>query len=114
MVVIPAPVLSPRCSTIFAANGIEVCTQPVALHKTSTWRRFWGVASGLSGNAAIIAEMSEGLANCFCGQPWLNPPLNPSAGQDCGAGDCCANRRLHIKPLHTATLTFVMIVRLLF
>src|SRR5579863_1614532 len=81
MVVIQAPVLSPRYSTIFAASGIEVCTQPTARARTSTWRRLCGATKGLSGNAAIIAEMSAGLANCFCGQPWLNPPLNPSGGQ---------------------------------
>src|SRR5215471_6925031 len=28
--------------------------------------------------------MSEGFANCFCGQPRVNPPLNPSAGQSGG------------------------------
>src|SRR5262249_40772729 len=37
--------------------------------------------------------MSEGFANCFCGQPRVNPPLNPSAGQSRGwarAGVCGA------------------------
>jgi hypothetical protein len=61
----------------------------------------------LSGNAAIIPEMSEGLANCFCGQPWLKPPLNPSAGHGLGAGACCANSRLLVKPIHTATLDLI-------
>src|SRR5450432_3506635 len=40
-----------------------------------------------------MAEMSAGLANCLCGQPWLKPPLNPSAGQFAGfavASACCA------------------------
>src|SRR5580658_8461810 len=40
-----------------------------------------------------MAEMSDGLANCFCGQPRLKPPLNPSAGQAAdfaGAAPCCA------------------------
>ena len=31
-----------------------------------------------------MAEMSAGLANCFCGHPRLKPPLNPSAGQFAG------------------------------
>src|ERR1022692_1931191 len=31
-----------------------------------------------------MAEMSAGLANCFCGQPPVKPPLNPSAGQFAG------------------------------
>ena len=56
-------------------SGMEVCTQPVALHKTRTCRRLCGAASGLSGKAAIMAEMSEGLANCLCGQPRVNPPV---------------------------------------
>src|ERR1700691_366246 len=40
-----------------------------------------------------MAEMSAGLANCFCGQPREKPPLNPSAGQFAafaGAVACCA------------------------
>src|SRR5215467_2149102 len=84
MVVIQAPVLSPRYSTIFAANGIEVCTKVVARQSTSTRRRLFGLAYGLSGSAAIIADMSEGFANCFCWQPRVNPPLNPSEGQSAG------------------------------
>src|SRR5204863_3077933 len=74
-------------------------------HNTSTWRRLCGVVNGLSGSAAIIAEMSDGLANCFCGQPWLNPPVNPSEGQGLGGG-CCANRspQSNTTALHTATL----------
>jgi hypothetical protein len=89
---------------------MEVWTQPVAVHNTSTRRRLCGVASGLSGNAAIIAEMSDGLANCFCGQPRLNPPLNPSAGQGFAGWVCCAARALHnnTRPLHAATLNFFM------
>src|SRR5260370_13675688 len=112
MSVIHAPVLSPRYSTIFAANGMEVCTQPAALHNTSTWRRLCGVANGLSGSAAIIDEMSDGLANCFCGQPRLNPPLNPSEGQGFGGGVCCAHRGPPSKttPLHTATLNVFTMV----
>src|ERR1017187_4802358 len=31
-----------------------------------------------------MAEMSAGLVNCFCGQPRVKPPLNPSAGQFAG------------------------------
>src|SRR5579871_1444401 len=81
MVVIHAPVLSPRYSTILAESGMEVCTHPTARASTSTWRRLCGVAYGLSGSAAIMAEMSEALANCFCGQPRLKFPLNPSGGQ---------------------------------
>jgi len=34
MSVIHAPVLSPTYSTIFAASGMEVCTQPVAVHNS--------------------------------------------------------------------------------
>src|SRR6266853_529087 len=111
MSVIHAPVLSPRYSTIFAAKGMEVCTQPAALHNTSTWRRLCGVANGLSGSAAIIAEMSDGLANCFCGQPRLNPPLNPAEGQGF-VGACCANRSppSNTAPMHKATLNDFTIV----
>src|SRR6185312_5782534 len=110
MVVIQAPVLSPRYSTILAARGIEVCTQPLAPHNTSTWRRVRGVAIGLSGNAAIIAEMSDGFANCFCGQPWLNPPLNPSGGQGFADWGCCAQKTLHSDRMapHAAMLHFFM------
>src|SRR5208282_3913466 len=106
MSVIHAPVLSPRYSTIFAANGMDVCTQPAALHNTSTWRRLCGVAKGLSGSAAIIAEMSDEFANCFCGQPRLNPPVNPSGGQGLGDGACCAERSRppNTTPMHTRTL----------
>src|SRR5579864_7181104 len=112
MSVIHAPVLSPRYSTIFDANGMEVCTQPVALHSTSTWRRLCGVANGLSGRAAIIAEMSEGFANCFCGQPCVNPPLNPSGGQGLDGGGCCANRNplSDTTRMHTATLNVFTMV----
>src|SRR3954452_1953839 len=99
MVVIHAPVLSPRYSTILAARGIEVCTQPFALHKTRTWRRVWVAASGFSGKAAIIAEISEGLANCRCGQPCVNPPVNPSGGQAFEEGVCCPDKRLHRKAM---------------
>src|ERR1700682_2095651 len=112
MSVIHAPVLSPRYSTIFAARGIEVCTQPAALHNTSTWRRLWGVAGGLSGHAALLPAISDGLANCFCGHPVLNPPLNPSGGQGFAGCVCCAERRLQNNPTppHTAKLNFFLIV----
>ena len=67
---------------------------------------------GLSGSAAIIAEMSDGLANCFCGQPRLNPPLNPSGGQGLGEAACCANRSppSNTTPMHTATLNVFTMV----
>ncbi len=114
MSVIQAPVLSPRYSTIFAANGMEVCTQPAALHKTSTWRRLCGDAKALSGSAAIRAEMSDGLANCFCGQPRLNPPLNPSGGQELSGCVCCANRTppSNTTTKHTVTLNVFSMVEI--
>jgi len=37
-----------------------------------------------------MAEMSAGLANCFCGQPVLKPPLNPSGGQLAGFAGAAA------------------------
>src|SRR5579864_2182847 len=111
MSVIHAPVLSPRYSTIFAARGMEVCTHPAALHNTSTWRRPSGAANGLSGSAAIIPAMSHGFANCFCGQPVVNPPVNPSGGQGLD-GACCANSTppSNTTSMHTATLNVFTMV----
>src|ERR1700761_5399642 len=107
MVVIQAPVLSPKYSTIFEASGIELCTNPGALANTNTRRSLWGVAGALSGTAAIMAEISAGLANCFCGQPLVNPPLNPSTGH--GPGACCAKSALAIKPPQAASLNLIMV-----
>src|ERR1039457_169242 len=47
MVVIQAPVLSPRYSTIFAASGIEVCTQPTARPRTKHTAQALGRCVGL-------------------------------------------------------------------
>src|SRR5947209_11530140 len=41
-----------------------------------------------------MAEMSDGFANCRCGQPLVKPPVNPSGGQGFEEGVCWADRRL--------------------
>src|SRR5512135_1491144 len=53
--------------------------------------------------------MSEGFANCFCGQPRVKPPLNPSAGQTrglAGAGACWAKLAgaMHVAAASTAAV----------
>src|SRR5580658_2136263 len=48
-----------------------------------------------------MAEMSAGLANCFCGQPRLKPPLNPSAGQFSGFAVAAAFCAKPTEPVNT-------------
>src|SRR5271165_6188459 len=48
-----------------------------------------------------MAEMSPGLANCFCGQPRLKPPVNPSAGQFAGFAGAAGGWAKPTEPVHT-------------
>ena len=67
MVVDHAPVFVPRASTVFAASGMQECTKPAALARTSTLRGCFGLAGAVSGKAAIIFSTSAGLGVWFCG-----------------------------------------------
>src|SRR5262245_20594253 len=56
-----------------------------------------------------MADMSAEFANCLCGQPRLNPPLNPSGGQVTGlaaVAGCCAKPA---EPIHTTATTIAPI-----
>ena len=80
-VVVHAPVLVPRASTVFAASGMQECTKPAALASTSTLRGCFGLAGALSGNAAIIFSTSSGLGVWFCGAA---PRPAAAGGGGCG------------------------------
>jgi hypothetical protein len=59
VVAVHAPVFLPISSIIFAASGMEECTNPRAAPSTSTLRGLSGLAAALSGIAAIILSTSD-------------------------------------------------------
>src|ERR1019366_8316884 len=69
-------------SMVFAASGMQECTKPEALARTSTLRGCLGLAGALSGNAAIIFSTSSGLGVWFWGPGAQPTPAGGGAG--CG------------------------------
>src|SRR6266849_10290760 len=83
MVVFHAPVFDPSASTVFAASGMDECTNPAARPRTSTLRGLSGLAGAVSGSAAIILSTSGWQATCGFG---LRPPHASGGGPPGFAG----------------------------
>src|SRR5664280_3074222 len=99
--VVHAPVLAPSASTVFAASGMQECTKPAALARTSTLRGCLGLAGALSGKAAIIFSTSSGFGVWFC---TVTPqPLAPAGGA--GGGNAAVNAAASLSLIHISEPT---------